>query len=499
MANNLLSVWGTVGSVLLAILILLVMVTIHEFGHYIAGKIFHFKIDEFSVGFGPALFKHKSKKTGELFALRIIPLGGYCAFAGEDGLEEEEKKDENKEEPFSDLSTPPVTSAEQNQGSSAQGNATVPTSAQGNTISSTQGNTSVSSSASGEDTTSCPPPASGKDNVSCPPLASGKDNVSCPPPASGGGVGEGGRPQTERPDTSGYFTRRPCWQRIIVLISGALMNYLLALFLIIVGFLSYGQTMVAVYKTEEAEGEFAAYSLQDLDIFLQIEGKDLYLTSDIAQALNGKKRGDLVKMRVSRAFGVEWKEEEEGERPTFDHREEMEISVMLRSDVTVKNSADFTSVWDALGVKYEHREDKSDGYFLANAIYKFGFGEALGRAFVYSFKIAGSIFKVIGELLTGKLGLSAFGGPVTTIRMTSEIASRGFRYFLEIAGYIGVNLAVFNLLPIPALDGSKVVFTAIEWVRGKPISRKVEAIIHAVGFILLLGFAVLVDILQFVL
>ncbi len=49
-----------------------------------------------------------------------------------------------------------------------------------------------------------------------------------------------------------------------------------------------------------------------------------------------------------------------------------------------------------------------------------------------------------------------------------------------------------------ALDGSKVVFTVIEWVRGKPISRKVEAIIHAVGFVLLLGFAVLVDILQFV-
>ncbi len=478
MANNLLSVWGTVGSVLLAILILLVMVTIHEFGHYLAGKLFHFKIDEFSVGFGPALFKHRSKKTGELFALRLIPLGGYCAFAGEDGLEEEkeENKDENKEEPFSDLSAPPAASTEENQESSAQGS----------TTSSAQESASSSARAS----------ASSSARASAPSSASGEVPTSCPPPASGGGVGEGAQP--ERPDTSGYFTHRPCWQRIIVLIAGALMNYLLALFLIIVGFLSYGQTMVAVYKTEEAEGEFAAYSLQDLDIFLQIEGKDLYLTSDIAQALNGKKKGDLVKMRVSRAFGVEWKKEEEGERPTFEHREEMEVTVMLRSDVAVKNSADFTSVWDALGVKYEQGGDNGDGYFLANAIYKFKFGEALGRAFVYSFKIAGSIFKVIGELLTGKLGLSAFGGPVTTIRMTSEIASRGFRYFLEIAGYIGVNLAVFNLLPIPALDGSKVVFTAIEWVRGKPISRKVEAIIHAVGFVLLLGFAVLVDILQFV-
>ena len=57
---------------------------------------------------------------------------------------------------------------------------------------------------------------------------------------------------------------------------------------------------------------------------------------------------------------------------------------------------------------------------------------------------------------------------------------------------------MFNLLPIPALDGSKVIFTAIEWVRGKPVNRKVEAIIHAVGFLLLLGFAILVDVLQFI-
>lgn len=89
MENLLLNAWSTVGSVVLAILILLVMITIHEFGHYIAGKLLGFRIDEFSIGFGPALFKRRSKKTGELFALRLIPLGGYCAFAGEDGLDDE--------------------------------------------------------------------------------------------------------------------------------------------------------------------------------------------------------------------------------------------------------------------------------------------------------------------------------------------------------------------------------------------------------------------------
>lgn len=60
MGNNLLNVWATVGSVALAVLMLLVMITVHEFGHYVAGKILRFKIDEFSIGFGPALFKHRN-------------------------------------------------------------------------------------------------------------------------------------------------------------------------------------------------------------------------------------------------------------------------------------------------------------------------------------------------------------------------------------------------------------------------------------------------------
>ena len=89
------------------------------------------------------------------------------------------------------------------------------------------------------------------------------------------------------------------------------------------------------------------------------------------------------------------------------------------------------------------------------------------------------------------------GGPITTISVTSSaIKSGGFNYFLEIMGFIGINLAVFNLLPIPALDGSRAVFCIIEAIRKKPINRKVEGIIHGVGLVVLLGFCILVDILQ---
>lgn len=424
MVNNLLSVWGTIGSVLLAILLLLVMITVHEFGHYLAGKILRFKINEFSIGFGPALFKHRSKKSGELFAIRLIPLGGYCAFEGEDGLDEEEEKEGKTDE---------ANGAEQ------------------------------------------------KAELKEVPAQTTQPEKS-----------EAGKEEKTEKTQGGAFCEMKPWKRIIVLVAGAFMNYILALLLIIIGFFAYGQTTIAVWKAEEATEEFQAeYCLRDKDILLEAEGRGLYLTTDIAKALNGKKKGDIVELTVSRVVG----KENEGTEQEKNVREVTDVKIMLRSDVTVKNSNDLKSVWRGLGVAEEEGVDQ-----LATAYYNgYGFFATLGHSFVYSFKIAGSIFKVLGELLTGKLGISALGGPITTISMTSQIASRGFRSFLEIAGFIGVNLAVFNLLPIPALDGSKVVFTVIEWVRGKPISRKVEAIIHAVGFVLLLGFAVLVDLLQFIL
>ena len=171
-----------------------------------------------------------------------------------------------------------------------------------------------------------------------------------------------------------------------------------------------------------------------------------------------------------------------------------------------ENSADSDRLWEALGIAKEKNErgdvvtdeDGNVSYLVYSTRYKQRFFPALGRSFVYSFRIAGAIFKVLGELLTGALGVENFGGPVTTIRLTSQIVSRGIQPLLEITAYIGVNLAVFNLVPLPSLDGSKIVFTAIEWARGKPVNRKVEAVIHAVGLALLFGFAILVDILQFV-
>ena len=72
------SVFSAIGSVVVAVLILLVMITVHEFGHYVAGKIFKFKINEFAIGFGPALFKHKRGYRTGLDTLVVRAVNDGC-------------------------------------------------------------------------------------------------------------------------------------------------------------------------------------------------------------------------------------------------------------------------------------------------------------------------------------------------------------------------------------------------------------------------------------
>lgn len=407
----------SVGGVVLAVVILLAMVTIHEFGHYVAGKLLGFKINEFSVGFGPALFKKRNKKTGELFALRVVPLGGYCAFDGEDdegGKESAEpespKNPETAEAVFPDLSE-----------------------------------------------TAAPKEAS-------------TENIS--------------ENESEYPEPSGKrFNDQPPWKRIIVLVAGATMNYLLALVVIMIMFIGFGRphSYIAEVRSPadstETEQTLSESVLKAGDVVLTVNGKDLFLPTDYIGALDGKKAGESVEVVVFRSPAAGQK------------REKMTFTVTLESDIEFKNMSDMSAVYTAFGLNGED-------FQIVSVYMKGGFFGSLGDAFVYSGKLGGIVLRSLGELLTGKLSIRAMGGPVTTIRVASEAATNGAYSFLNIAAMIGVNLAVFNLLPIPALDGCKVVFCIIEWIRKKPINRKVEAWINFIGIIFLFGFAILVDLLQ---
>ena len=296
MVGNLLSfasIMKSIGGILLAVVILLVMVTVHELGHYIAGKILRFKITEFSIGFGPALFKRRSKKTGELFAVRLVPLGGYCAFDGEDEFEEEKP-----EEPFAEMAEQPQKSEETQKV---------------------------------EETTQ---------------MDGGRDEK-----------------KEEYPEPVGErFNDQAPWKRIIVLLAGVTMNYILSLLLIIVMFAGFGRTVYRIQVEKPQEGQtqtfIAESGLQTGDIVLSVDGEKPYLITDYVDILNGKDAGDTLTFTV------------------LANGEKTERTVTLLEDAHFVNMSDTQTLLKALGIYGMYGESHREGFF-----------QTLGSSFVYSFKI----------------------------------------------------------------------------------------------------------------
>ncbi|MBA7606647.1 putative zinc metalloprotease [subsurface metagenome] len=94
------------------------------------------------------------------------------------------------------------------------------------------------------------------------------------------------------------------------------------------------------------------------------------------------------------------------------------------------------------------------------------------------------------EIIRIFIGASSFQvtGPVGIAQMTGEVARSGISPLLEFAGFISINLAIINLFPIPALDGGRIIFVLVEWIRrGKRVSPRTEGLVHAIGFIMLMA------------
>lgn len=458
------SAFKTAGYVLLAILILMIMITVHELGHYLVGKAFKFKINEFAIGMGPAIFK-RTMKSGEIFSIRLFPFGGFCAFDGEDQDGDDPNAFNNKK-PWQRILVL-VAGATMNYllalliiiiSMSAYGQSTLgmqygrhDEAIYGTSIeeqipadkSINDGEYIVSLTRDGK-----------KSNIYMT-----VDLISSLNHAKKGDV------VTAELISGGKTVKRDIILRADV----------------------ECKNLTEVTKAYDALGMGYAMQLEANgsspfikgDFLIKIGAPDVeyknatfvYTPDDVAYILKDKAVGETVWFWTTRdtkyvyTFGSSWSAcEKTGE-----------------------------GVMNYLGIKETARN-----YYVTATYVRHGFFKTIGHSFGYSFKIGGTVFRTLGQLLTGKLGLNAVGGTITTIKTTSEVISYGFRYALEIMAFIGVNLAVFNLLPIPALDGARVVFCVIEWIRKKPVSRKVEGIIHAVGLIVILGFAILVDILQFI-
>ena len=97
------------------------------------------------------------------------------------------------------------------------------------------------------------------------------------------------------------------------------------------------------------------------------------------------------------------------------------------------------------------------------------------------------VWSSLGALVTGRVGFQHMSGPVGITQQMTQAAEHGEEYLIFFAALIAVNLGIFNLLPIPALDGGRIFFLLIEAIRGKPMKPEIEGKIHAIALMLLLG------------
>lgn len=426
------STMKTIGNYLLAFVILMIMVLIHETGHYTAGKLLGFKINEFAIGMGPKIFS-KKKKNGEVVSLRLLPLGGFCAFEGEN-----------------------------------------------------------------ED---------------------GTDN-----PAA--------------------FHKQKPWKRLIVLFSGAFFNFVSAVLIAIIAFGCYGDNVAVVKQVYD----YAPQSNQQLasgDILFKVDGKRVFVLDDISRYMSSDKemtfevlrpttdeQGNTVYEKVTlngltrQSYVSVVLSKVDGDYASVDGKSTLKVgsTIYKLNGVSLGTAGKFKALCEqldgectltVLGDNGEEQQYVVDSaLFNSNKIvaqespfsgigmsvqyqaHKFGFGEALARTLPYCGEVGMLVLRTIGGLITGVVGVDQVGGPISTISMTSQIVATGFANILRLIVLISVNLAVFNLLPVPALDGCQMVFVIIEWIARKPINRKVQSYINGIGLIVLIVLMVLIDILK---
>ena len=410
-----------IGFVIVAILALMLMIIIHESGHYLAGKMLKFRIDEFSIGFGPAIFKRKNKKNGEVFSIRPIPIGGFCAFHGED-------------QEGADAVDPNVNQEVANNGEkgilSYMLDETSPMAADNSIESLTETNVE----------------------------SENKENINA-------NLNE----QKKGP----YFNDQPAWKRLIVLFSGAFFNFLSSILFITIMFTAYGQILPVIGDAYEVIGQEQAFKAGD--VVLSINGKQVNIMTpeDVTSAFD--KAGDTATFKVIRDGEIieftASRAEYQYQRTEKDQND---------NETTITETKFGYGV--SLGIKWQ----------------KLNFFQAFSRAFGYAFFIVFKILASLGALITGKVGLESAGGTITVVKTIADMSAQGFHPFIYTISIISANLAVMNLLPVPALDGSRMVFTFIEMIFRKPVPRKVEAIIHTVGLVVLLVLVVFLDIFHLV-
>ncbi|REJ19535.1 MAG: RIP metalloprotease RseP [Bacillaceae bacterium] len=243
------------------------------------------------------------------------------------------------------------------------------------------------------------------------------------------------------------FASKTLVQRTLAIAAGPFMNFLLGFLVLFYLGLSQG-----VPVNEPVLGEIVPDSaaeqagLREGDVVKEIEGTPMNSWKDVVEMIRANPENELL-------FSIERS------------GEELEMTVTPDS------------------VKSENKTIGQIGVY--SPVEKTFFG-SLKYGLVETYTWSKEIIFAVGKLITGQFSIDMLSGPVGIYDMTGKVAETGLTSLLSWTALLSINLGIMNLLPIPALDGGRLLFFAIEAVRGKPIDRQKEGIVHFIGFALLM-------------
>ncbi len=258
-------------------------------------------------------------------------------------------------------------------------------------------------------------------------------------------------------DRAVAFPYKPLGQRAWIVAGGPLANFLFAIVVFAVFFMSYGQPFTPAVVGEVMPDSAAQEAgFRPDDRILSIDGKPLERFEDL-QVIVAERPGQRMEILVERA----------GER------------------VTLVAIPRLTVIEDRLGNEQEIGRlgiSRSGAEFIRlNPL------NAILQAGVETWSLSVRILDAVGQIIVGKRDADELGGPILIAQMSGHVAQDGLLPFIQLLALVSINLGLINLFPIPMLDGGHLLFYAIEAVRGRPLGERAQEVGFRLGLALVLS------------
>lgn len=261
--------------------------------------------------------------------------------------------------------------------------------------------------------------------------------------------------EDEASDNPRAFGNAKAWKRLLILLAGAGFNILLGVVLaVLLVATSSGIATTTVAKFDE-NAVSCNSGLEVGDEIVRANGRSVFTTYDLSYIMATDTDGvmDFVVRR-------------DGKKVNLD------------------------------GVKFDLTETENGQRLIQLDFYVRGeektFFSVIGHGVKTAMSYGRIVYMSLFDMLTGRYGLNDMSGPVGVTAVIGNAAKTSLPNFLSIACLIAINLGIMNLLPLPALDGGRVLFVLIEMVFRRPIPAKYEGLVHTIGFILLMGLILLI-------